>query len=92
LDPAYAAWKATRFPGAPTLVRTGGLLKEVSNISSNSASNIDDMEAEFAVVGKIPKFHQYGTENMPARKIIFVPRNFDQDLADQTARFIKFGS
>jgi phage gpG-like protein len=92
LDPAYAAWKATRFPGAPTLVMTGWFLKEVSNISSNSASNIDDMEAEFAVVGKIPKFHQYGTENMPARKIIFVPRNFDQDLADQTARFIKFGS
>lgn len=92
LDPAYAAWKATRFPGAPTLVRTGGLLASVSNITSNPASNIDDMQATFAVVGKIPKFHQYGTENMPARKIIFVPRDFDREIGDKTAKFIKFGS
>lgn len=92
LDPVYAAWKATRFPGAPTLVRTGNLLKEVSNISSNPASSIDDMEAEFAVIGKIPKFHQYGTENMPARKIIFIPRNLEQEIADKTGHFIKFGS
>ena len=74
------------------LVRSGGLLKEVASISSNAASSIDDMEAEFAVVGKVPKFHQYGTETMPARKIIFVPRTFDQDLADVTGKFIKFGS
>jgi len=92
LDPAYAKWKATRFPGAPTLVRTGGLMREVTNITSNPASNIDDMHAEFAVVGKIPKFHQYGTENMPARKIIFVPRDFDRELGEATGKFIKYGS
>jgi len=92
LSPAYAAWKMSRFPGAPMLVRSGGLLKEVTTISSNAASTMGDMEAEFAVVGKVPKFHQYGTETMPARKIIFVPRTFDQDVADVTGKFIKFGS
>lgn len=92
LDPAYAAWKAKRFPGAPMLVRTGGLMREVTDISSNPASRIDDMEADFAVVGKIPKFHQYGTENMPARKIIFVPRDFDRELGERTGKYIKLGS
>ena len=92
LSPAYAAWKTSRFPGAPMLVRSGALFKEVTTISSNPASSMGDMEAEFAVVGKVPKFHQYGTERMPARKIIFVPRTFDQDVADVTGKFIKFGS
>jgi phage gpG-like protein len=92
LNAEYGAWKATRYPGAPTLVQTGELFRSVANITQNSESNIDDMSAEFAVTGKIAKFHQYGTENMPARKIIFVPRDFDKELGKKTAKYLKYGS
>lgn len=92
LDAGYASWKATRYPGAPMLVQTGELFRSVANISSNPYSNIEDMHAEFAVVGKIAKFHQYGTQNMPARKIIFVPRDFDRELGEKAADYVVNGS
>jgi phage gpG-like protein len=92
LNAGYAAWKATRYPGAPTLVQTGELFRSVSNITSNPESDIKDMSAEFVVPGKIAKFHQYGTENMPARKIIFVPRDFDRELNKKVTQYLKHGS
>lgn len=92
LNAGYGAWKATRYPGAPMLVQTGELFRSVSNITQNSESNIEDMSAEFAVKNKIAKFHQYGTENMPARRIIFVPRDFDRELGKKTANYIKYGT
>jgi phage gpG-like protein len=92
LDPQYAAWKAMRYPGAPPLVQTGELFRSVSNLTKGPVNSISDHEAVFGVVGKIPKFHQYGTENMPARKIIFVPKDFDRDMGKAVARYVTEGS
>lgn len=92
LDPQYAAWKAMRYPGAPPMVQTGELFRSVANLTKGPINYISDHEATFGVVGKIPKFHQYGTENMPARKIIFVPRDFDRDMGKAVLRYVIHGS
>lgn len=92
LDTVYAAWKATRFPGAPPLVRSGNLFRSVANMGSSSKNVITEMEATFVIDSPIAKFHQYGTENMPARKILFVPRDFDRDLNQKTIQYVVQGS
>lgn len=92
LDPEYGAWKATRFPGAPTLVRTGELFRSVANMSRGPVNTISDHQAEFGVAGKIAQWHQFGTENMPARKIVFVPRDFDRDLGKKAEQYVVHGS
>lgn len=92
LEPEYAAWKATRYPGAPTLVQTGELFRSVANMTSSPSNTMTDMEATFVVDSPIARFHQYGTEDMPARKIVFVPRDFDRDINKQTVKYIMQGS
>jgi phage gpG-like protein len=92
LDPVYGAWKATRFPGAPPLVQTGGLFRSIANISSSPGSRLDDQSAVLSVDSKIAKFHQYGTENMPARPIVFIPRDFDREIGKKAGQYIKQGS
>jgi len=92
LDAEYGAWKSSRFPGAPTLVRTGELFKSVADMSSGPINKISDHQAEFGIAGRIAQYHQYGTSTMPARKIIFVPRNFDKDLGKKVEQYVVKGS
>lgn len=92
LSPAYAAWKSTRFPGAPILVQTGKLFRSVSDLSSSPLNTMTDTSATFVVDNRIAKFHQYGTENMPARKIVFIPRDFDRDIGRAVEKYIVQGS
>lgn len=92
LDEEYASWKFTRVPGAPPLVLTGGLFRSVASLSSSPKNVITDMEATFTVDSPIAKFHQYGTQDMPARKIVFVPRDFDRDINKKTQQYIINGS
>jgi phage gpG-like protein len=75
LDAEYASWKATRFPGAPSLVRSGRLFRSVAT-QNRAAFRATRMEFEFGTSVPYAKFHQYGTEKMPKRQIIFTPRNF----------------
>lgn len=92
LDPAYAAQKASVFPGAPMLVRTGALWADVSNLSNSPKNVLSDMQAEYVVDNRIAKFHQYGTESMPARPVVFVPRDFDREIGQKIQQYIKHGS
>lgn len=92
LDGEYASWKSTRYPGAPMLVQSGELFRSVANLASSPKNKISDMEGTFVVESPIAKFHQYGTENMPARKIVFVPRDFDRDLGDKALQYVVQGS
>jgi hypothetical protein len=50
------------------------------------------MEATFVVDSPIAKFHQYGTQDMPARKILFVPNSFDKDINKKATQYIVQGS
>lgn len=94
LSPAYQKWKRVRFPmtADQILVQTGSLRNMVTNASSNPGSDISDQSFELVVPGKLAMWHQYGTENMPARPIVFVPRNFDRDIAKSIASYVKQGS
>lgn len=92
LDGEYASWKATRVPGAPPLVFSGKLFRSVANMSSSPLNVIRNMSATFAIDSPIAKFHQYGTRDMPARKVLFVPRDFDRDINKQATRYIVNGS
>lgn len=92
LDPVYGAWKAANFPGAPTLVRSGGLFRSIENISSNSESYMTDQSAELVVDSSIAKFHQFGTKHMPARPIVFIPRDFDREIGKKAGQYVKHGS
>ena len=91
LDTTYAAWKATRFVGAPPMVQTGKLFTAVKNLTRNPSTNVDRHEAEFAVDVPYAHWHQYGTRDMPARKIVFVPRDFPRHLGDKMAQYISEG-
>ena len=90
LSPSYYAWKKVRYPmtADQILVQTGKLLSMVTNASSMPGSNIEDQSMELVVPGQIARWHQFGTRNMPARPIVFVPRNFDRDIAEDLAKYI----
>lgn len=86
LDPQYGAWKAARYPGAPTLIRTGKLFESVSRLDIDE---IKDMSARFGTNAEVAKFHQYGTWSMPKREIIFEPPLFAKRLAEHIADHIE---
>lgn len=89
LEPEYFAWKAVRFPGAPTLVRTGQLFRSIGAQNASSSASKDEV-----VVGtnlKYAKFHQYGTSKMPKRQIIFEPRGFTNQFARIVSNWVANG-
>lgn len=92
LDAEYAAWKSTRYPGAPPMVQTGELFRSVASLTDSPRNLLSDTSATYVVDSPIARFHQFGTENMPARKIVFVPRNFDRDLGNKAVKYITEGS
>lgn len=90
LSPAYQKWKRVRFPmtADQILVQTGSLRTLVTNASSNPGSDISDQSFELVVPGKLAMWHQYGTKNMSARPIVFVPRDFDRDIAKNIVSYV----
>jgi len=85
LDPQYGSWKIANFPGAPMLVRTGGLFSKIlqgPDVDGNMGS------ASFSFSGDIAKFHQYGTTKMPARKILFSPEVWEKEVADMIEEYV----
>jgi len=86
LDPEYGAWKASRYPGAPTLIRTGKLFQSVSKLEIDKINN---MSASFGTNSEVAKFHQYGTWSMPKREIIFEPPMFAKRLVDKIVEHIE---
>ena len=69
LDPQYAAWKNLRQPGAETMIRTGRLFRSLTSLDA-SPNKINDMDATFGTKIEYAKFHQYGTNKMPKRKVV----------------------
>jgi phage gpG-like protein len=89
LDAEYGAWKSVRFPGAPTLVRSGGLFKSIETFS---VSEINRQSARFGTDAPVARFHQYGTWSMPKREIIFEPPKFAKKLAKDAEQYIAEGN
>ena len=67
LSPAYAAWKAKKYPGRPILVRTGDLRDSLAGQTSNSVRKIKRKEMEMGTKLDYASYHDTGTSNMPKR-------------------------
>ncbi len=92
LDAEYAGWKARKLPGAPTLVRSGELFKSLSELSDPSVNEINNLSATFGTGLQYAKFHQYGTDRMPKRQILFIPQSFADEFAEKLANYIVEGN
>ena len=97
LSASYSAWKLSHFPGDPIMVRGNGKLFRSLADLNNSARVVNDMSAEFGTTVEYARFHQYGTTKMPARKLVFEPVGFSQELGRQIEQHIindnmQFGS
>lgn len=90
LDPQYGAWKSTRFPGAPPMVRTGALFRSLTTLS-DSVNQVRGSSAQFGTSVEYAAFHQRGTRHMPKRQVLFEPPLFARDIAVDTGRFIVDG-
>lgn len=90
LDPTYAAWKAVRFPGRPTLVQNGRLFKSL--VADNAGASIGPNEFVVGTNLRYAKFHQYGTTKMPKREILFEPRGFHKELKEKVSNWITKGT
>jgi len=85
LDVKYGAWKIKNYPGAPILVKSGGLFAKIlqgPDLDGKATS------ARFSFAGEIAKFHQYGTTKMPARKIIFSPEVWEKEVAGMIEEYV----
>jgi len=87
LSAAYGAWKTSRFPGQPTMIRSGKLFRSLANINSND-TEINDTNASFSNSIEYAKFHQYGTNKMPARKIIYEPAGFARKFGQKVVEHV----
>lgn len=92
LSPKYASWKSMNIPGAPIMVRTGKLFRSVTELENSRLSVITDSRAEFGTDVEYAKFHQYGTNKMAKRRVIFTPVGFTQDLAGVITKYITHGT
>ena len=92
LDAEYAGWKARHLPGAPTLIRSGELFRSLSELSDPSVNEINKLSATFGTGLPYAKFHQYGTNKMPKRQILFIPQSFVSEFAEKLANYIVEGN
>lgn len=92
LSPQYASWKAIGHPGAPILVRTGRLFRAIAS-SPGAGTRIGPTSAQFAFAKGIEyaKFHQYGTEKMPKRQIVYEPKGFAREFAHHAGWWVAEG-
>jgi|TARA_Y100000310_G_scaffold80565_1_gene77215 hypothetical protein len=89
LDAEYASWKAAHYPGAPPLIQTGELFKAISTLRGVEV-DIDRHKAEFSLKNiRVAKFHQYGTEHMAKREIIFEPAGADKRWGRMMREYLK---
>jgi hypothetical protein len=92
LDPQYASWKLRNQPTPMMIGPTARLFRSVADLAQSPANSTTNSEATFFVDNPIAKFHQYGTENMPARRLVFTPRDFEDDFAKKVAKYVKNGA
>jgi len=87
LDAQYASWKSARFPGAPTMIRSGKLFESLADLRG-APNEINRMDARFGTSIEYAKFHQYGTTKMPKRQVVFVEQGADVGWAEDAADYV----
>lgn len=74
----------------PILDKTGNLKGSLTGLSG-PPNVITPKWAEFGTDVEYAKYHQYGTRFMPARKVVYDPRGFSEDLARKAASYVVRG-
>jgi phage gpG-like protein len=90
LDASYAAWKLSRFPGAPPMVRTGRLFASLAGANASSF-RMTNTSMSVGTTVEYAKFHQYGTSKMPKRKIVFEPLGFAKKVGNDAGAWVARG-
>lgn len=71
----------------PLMVRTGALAGSLTSLTGEP-NEIRRDGAVFGTAVEYARFHQSGTAKMPARKIVFEPVGFANDLGEQCVDWI----
>lgn len=90
LNPQYAEWKSRNYPGRPDMIISKRLFNSVRNLDG-PANRIDKMTAEFGTDVEYAKFHQYGTNKMAKRKIVFEPLGFAKKVGSDAGAWVARG-
>ena len=91
LDLEYQSWKIQNYGPLPTMIREGDLYRELTTLSGR-ANHIGLRSAQFGTDLDYARFHQTGTRFMPARKIVFVPKDFARQLGEEVGEYLVFGN
>jgi phage gpG-like protein len=86
LDAKYAAWKSIRFPGAPTMVRTGALMESLTTTPLVQNETLTSFEIGTAI--PYARFHQTGTFKMPKRQVVYEPVGFAEFASGIVANYV----
>lgn len=90
LDAEYAAWKMTRFPGVPPMIKTGRLFASLAGANASSF-RMTNTSLSVGTTVEYAKFHQYGTTKMAKRKIVFEPPGFAKMVGADAAAWVARG-
>ena len=90
LDAGYSSWKTENFPGRGKLRISGKLFRSIRNLDGG-VNKIEKLSATFGTDVEYAKFHQYGTNKMPARKIVFEPAGFKRELNEKMVDYVVNG-
>ena len=74
----------------PLLIRSGRLMGSLVNLTG-PPNRIGAMNAEFGTNVEYAKFHQGGTRKMAARKIVYEPHGFAEEVAELAADHVVGG-
>lgn len=70
LDPVYAAWKAKNYPGRPTMILTGDLMRSLISLGGEHIQNILPQELTIGTSNPKGDWHHNGKGNLPKRRLI----------------------
>lgn len=85
-------WKPRKAVYAwPVMRRTGRLFNSLANLAGPE-NVVTPLAAQFGTSVDYAKFHQYGTEKMAKRQILFAPRSFAEDVASDSGAWVTKGS
>ena len=87
LSPPYKAWKAANGYRTEKLRRTDAMMLSLTS-RPMAVEHYSSHAATFGTDDEKAAFHQYGTRNMPQRKIINVTPDFADDVNSVLARYI----
>lgn len=90
LSPKYAKWKAKRYPGAPILVRTGQLRRDLTR-RPFGVERITDSVMEIGTDLPYAEYHQTGGRHLPRRRPFELTDTARKELVKIMQRWIARG-